>query len=252
MGQDVSVNLVAGLHNVRLALENGQIPMLEILIDAGRDDQRISEIISLATKRGISLRKVAKRKLDEQAPGVKHQGVIARLDGSPRDKRQGIETILSGLDHDPMLLVLDGVKDPHNLGACLRSADGAGVDALIVPENRACGMTPVVSKVAAGAAHTVPLVVVTNIASALKDLKQRGLWIVGASDDAPATLWESDLSGPLAIVLGGEEGGLRDLTRRHCDFMVGVPMRGVVESLNVSVAAALVMYEALRQRRIKN
>ncbi|MDX1697729.1 MAG: 23S rRNA (guanosine(2251)-2'-O)-methyltransferase RlmB, partial [Thiohalobacterales bacterium] len=180
-------------------------------------------------------------------PGLRHQGVVARCLGSPTTA--SVDALVTNLDHPAFLLILDGVQDPRNLGACMRCADAAGVDAIVVPADNACDITPVVSKVAAGATHSVPYFRVSNLRRTLSALKEQGVWIVGTSDQAESTLWRSDLSGPIAVVLGAEGKGLRRLTQEHCDFLVSIPMLGHVQSLNVSVAAGVVLYEALRQRR---
>lgn len=241
--------VIAGLHDVRLALGRQPGDVVEVCIDSRRGDRRVREIVALATGQGVPVSRLNRQRIDELSAGVRHQGVLARCRGSRLPGYSGLESLLANLDHEPLLLILDGVQDPHNLGACLRSADGAGVDAVIVPEDRSCKITPVVSRVAAGAANVVPFFAVTNLGRTLTMLKERGVWIAGAADQAETMLWDTDLGGPLALVLGAEGSGLRELTRRHCDYLVGIPMRGAVESLNVSVATALLLYEALRQRR---
>jgi 23S rRNA (guanosine2251-2'-O)-methyltransferase len=175
-----------------------------------------------------------------------HQGVAARV--QPLPTSNSLDDLLDELKEPPLLLVLDGVTDPHNLGACLRVADGAGAQAVIAPKDHAVGVNATVAKVASGAAETVPYFMVTNLARTLGELKERSIWCVGTSDDAPKTLYQADLKGPVALVLGAEGSGLRQLTRKTCDELVSIPMRGAVESLNVSVASGLCLYEALRQR----
>jgi len=215
----------------------------------GRDDQRLQKLLSSAERLDIAVTRVSRRELDELAEGEgRHQGVAALCDsGDVQDERFLFE-LLAGLPDAPFLLVLDGVKDPHNLGACLRSADAAGVQAVIVPKDNSVGMTPTVQKVACGAAETVPLVVVTNLARTLKKLQSLGLWVVGTAGEARGLVYEADLKGPLALVMGAEEKGLRRLTREHCDLLVKLPMAGAVSSLNVSVAAGVCLFEAVRQR----
>jgi 23S rRNA (guanosine2251-2'-O)-methyltransferase len=176
----------------------------------------------------------------------RHQGVVARV--TPLAARHSLDDVLDGVAAAPLLLVLDGVTDPHNLGACLRVADGAGAHAVVAPKDHAVGLNATVSKVASGAAETVPYLMVTNLARTLGELKERDIRIVGTSDDAPATLYQADLRGPVALVLGAEGKGMRQLTRKTCDELVRLPMKGAVESLNVSVAAGVCLYEALRQR----
>lgn len=243
------MSVIGGLHDVRLALRNQPYEVREVFVDARRGDKRIAEIVSLADKAGVRLSRVTRRELDVMAAGLRHQGVVAHCDSARPLAAASLESYLANLDHDPLLLVLDEVQDPHNLGACLRTADAAGVDAVIVPEDRSCKITPVVSRVASGAAHTMPFYAVTNLGRTLSMLKDRGIWLAGASDDGDSSLWDVDLAGPAAIVLGAEGGGLRELTRRHCDYLVRIPMAGQVESLNVSVAAGVMLFEAVRQRR---
>jgi 23S rRNA (guanosine2251-2'-O)-methyltransferase len=249
MGSGRELILIGGLHDVRAALDRLGDDVDGVWIDARRDDRRMREILRLAEGRGIPVVRVSRRELDAMAGALRHQGVLAKCRGAVALDAAGLPTFVANLDHEPLLLVLDGVQDPHNLGACLRTADGAGVDAVIVPADSACGITPVVSRVAAGAAHSMPFYQVTNLARTLETLQAAGIWITGAADDAAMDLWEADLTGPAAIVLGAEGSGLRELTRRHCDHLVRIPMAGRVESLNVSVAAGVVLYEALRQRR---
>ncbi len=241
--------LVTGLHGVRAALRDHAEQVLELWVDAARHDQRLREIRQLAGKRGVAAQAVARKTLDRIAGGPRHQGVVARLKGSGAFPEQDLDKLLENLDEPAFLLVLDGVQDPHNLGACLRSADGAGVHAVIVPRDRSVGLTPTVAKVASGAAGEVPLVRVTNLARTLNKLREHhGIWLVGTSGDAPRSLYEQDLRGPLALVMGAEGEGMRRLTTEACDYLVHLPMRGGVESLNVSVATGICLYEALRQR----
>jgi len=240
---------VCGLHAVESLLKTRPGAVGELLAAEGRDDRRLNELLERAAAGGISVIRLPRRELDQLLPGSRHQGVIVRLGSTVNAlKEADIQPFLDGLDHAPLLLVLDGVQDPHNLGACLRTADAAGVDALVVPRDRAAGMTPTVRKVACGAAETVPVFTVTNLARALRTLKQAGVWLYGASDAAGSSLYEADFSGPLALVLGSEGTGLRRLTQELCDFQVAIPMAGSVSSLNVSVAAGVLLYEARRQR----
>jgi 23S rRNA (guanosine2251-2'-O)-methyltransferase len=246
-----SAHHACGLRTVESLLAVHPLQLREISVAAGRHDRRLAALIAAAESRGIPVRRLPVRELDRQLPGVRHQGVIAVLAEPPqREDRheRDLEAFLAGLGAPAFLLVLDGVQDPHNLGACLRTADAAGVHAVIVPRDRAAGITPVVRKVASGAAETVPVFRVTNLARCLRSLKQAGVWLYGADDDAGTTLYAADLRGPLALVLGGEGKGLRRLTRELCDYLVAIPMAGRVESLNVSVAAGVLLYEARRQR----
>ena len=239
--------LAWGLHSVREILSRAPERVLELWVLSGRADERMDAVLGLARQQGIACQPVRRDTLDGMAQGGAHQGVVARLAPAAALDENDLETLLDGLAEPPFLLVLDGVQDPHNVGACLRSADAAGVQAVIVPRDRAAGLTPAARKAAAGAAEVVPLVRVVNLARCLRSLKDRGIWLVGADADAPSA-FEADLSGPLALVLGGEGGGLRRLTRETCDLLVSLPMKGSVESLNVSVAAGALLYLALSKR----
>ena len=219
----------------------------EIYVDAGRSDGRMKELKSLAEKLNVRVMTADTKRLDGMAGGARHQGVVAMAD--EMSMPQFIEDVLETLDEPPLLLLLDGVQDPHNLGACLRVADGAGAHAVIAPKDRSCGLTTAAMKVASGAAETVPYIVVTNLARTMRDLKERGIWLVGTADDAPQSLWQAKLDGALGLVLGAEGEGLRRLTRDTCDHLVSIPMMGSVESLNVSVASGVCLYEARRRRK---
>jgi 23S rRNA (guanosine2251-2'-O)-methyltransferase len=242
------VALLGGLHDVRLALKSRPREVLHVWVDSRRADRRVAEIVTLAAEQGVAVSRITRREIDEKSGGIRHQGVLAQCPPARTTPGASLESLLDGLPHPPFLLILDGVQDPHNLGACLRTADAAGVDAVVVPQDRACAITPVVSRVAAGATHSLPFFAVTNLVRTLEMLKQRGIWITGATDDANQSLWACDLTGPVALVLGAEGTGLRELTRRHCDHLASIPMLGSVESLNVSVATGVMLYEARRQR----
>ncbi len=237
-----------GINSARSALRLGAGQVTELWLDRRRRDQRLAELVGLAREAGVHVRHLDRAALDDAAAGINHQGVIAWVTGPAALPVQDLDELLAGLTHPPLLLILDGVTDPHNLGACLRSADGAGADAVIAPKDKAAGLTPAAVKVASGAAGSVPFVQVTNLARTLAKLKAAGVWLVGTADGAPGDLYATDLRGALGLVLGGEGSGLRRLTREHCDLLVNIPMRGRVESLNVSVAAGVCLYEALRQR----
>jgi 23S rRNA (guanosine2251-2'-O)-methyltransferase len=237
---------LAGFHAVKGRLKQKADSVREIYVDAQRSDARMKELKSLADKLGVRLIAVDTRRLDGLAGGARHQGVVAMADEMRMP--QFIEDVLETLEEPPLLLLLDGVQDPHNLGACLRVADGAGAHAVIAPKDRSCGLTAAAAKVASGAAETVPYIVVTNLARTMKDLKERGIWLIGADDEAPRTLWQSRLEGAIGMVLGAEGEGLRRLTRDTCDHLVSIPMLGAVESLNVSVASGVCLYEARRRR----
>ncbi len=241
--------LIVGLHSVRTALRHGGSSVEALWVEAGRRDRRMREVLDLARKQGVNAEYVDRLQLDKMAPGANHQGVVARVAGVAALDEQALEGLLAGLQKAPFLLVLDGVQDPHNLGACLRSADAAGVDAIITPRDRSTGLTPTACKVACGAAETVPFVQVTNLSRTLRWLRESwGVRLIGTAGEASESLFDTDLNGPLAIVMGGEERGMRRLTRENCDQLVHLPMLGSVESLNVSVTAGICLYEALRQR----
>jgi 23S rRNA (guanosine2251-2'-O)-methyltransferase len=237
---------LAGFHAVKGRLKQKADSVREIYVDAQRSDARMRELKAIAEKLGVRLITVDAKRLDGLAGGARHQGVVAMADEMRMP--QFIEDVLEALDEPPLLLLLDGVQDPHNLGACLRVADGAGAHAVIAPKDRACGLTASAAKVASGAAETVPYIVVTNLARTMKDLKDRGIWLIGTADDVPQSLWQAKLDGALGLVLGAEGEGLRRLTRDTCDHLVSIPMMGAVESLNVSVASGICLYEARRRR----
>lgn len=237
-----------GLHAVQAALERAPENVPELWVDAKRHDKRMARILELAEAAGISVHSVNKKKLESMAPEGRHQGVVAHSLAPETYDERDLEALLANIDAPPFLLVLDGVQDPHNLGACLRSADAAGVQAVIAPKDRAASLTPTAIKVASGAAQTVPFIQITNLSRTLRDLKQRGIWLVGLDGYAEQSLFDTDLKGPLAIVMGAEGQGLRRLSKEHCDFLVTIPMAGSVESLNVSVATGICLFEALRQR----
>jgi 23S rRNA (guanosine2251-2'-O)-methyltransferase len=240
-----------GVHTVRVLLTRTPARVRRVLLAGGKDAGRLAELRTLATRHGIQVTTVDDATLDKLAEGGRHQGVLAEVTARSGDPETQLEEALEAASGPPLLLVLDGVQDPHNLGACLRSADAAGVTAVIVPRDRAAGLTPVVRKVAAGAAETVPLVSVVNLARTLRELKERGIWLTGTDDSADKSLYDVDLKGPLALVMGSEGEGMRRLTRECCDQLVSIPMGGAVESLNVSVAAGVVLFEAVRQRRVR-
>jgi 23S rRNA (guanosine2251-2'-O)-methyltransferase len=238
-----------GFHAVRLLLQRSPGRVKQLYLAAGRPGGRAAELQALAQSAGIPVKEANAEQLDELAQGGRHQGAVAEIRPRAGDPETQLEEALESATPSPLLLVLDGVQDPHNLGACLRSADAAGVHAVMAPRDRAVGLTRVVRKVAAGAAETVPFIAVVNLARTLRDLKERGIWIVGLDADADVELHDADLAGPVAIVMGAEGAGLRRLTREHCDQLLSIPMAGSVESLNVSVAAGVVLFEAVRQRR---
>ena len=238
---------IYGMHAVRVMLERHAERVLNVRLAEQRDDPRARAIEELARRHERPLQRVDLHALRQQLGDVAHQGVAAEITPLPPWSEDGLLDALQSAQA-PLLLALDGVQDPHNLGACLRSADACGALAVIVPRDRAAQLTPAARKVAAGAAETTPVVVVTNLVRTLKLLKEAELWIVGADAAAEKAAREVDLRGPVVLVLGGEGTGLRQLTRQNCDFLVHLPQRGTVESFNVSVAAAMLLYETLRQR----
>ena len=239
---------VYGIHAIESLLIHNHDSILQLYIQHGRGDQRMEAVLARAARLGIKVTEVSKAELDEKVDGV-HQGVVAMCRELKLEKSEGfLKQLLDGLDHPPFLLALDGVTDPHNLGACLRSAEAAGVDAVIVPKDKSALMTPTVRKVACGAAEIVPFVAVTNLVRSLKVLQDRGIWVQGAAGEATQSLYKSDLRGPLALVMGSEGKGLRRLTREQCDSLFSIPMAGEVSSLNVSVSAGVCLFEAVRQR----
>ena len=248
----MALERIYGLHAVRALLTRRPQAVARLYVQSGREDQRLKELLKLAAGAGVAVESRAAGALSDLSSGAPHQGVVAEVTPAVAlDEDALIEGVGQRIDSGegpPLLLVLDGIQDPHNLGACLRTADAAGVDFVIAPRDRATGLTPAVRKVAAGAAESVPFVQVTNLARALREIKDLGVWLVGTSDQAEASLYRADLKGPLGVVMGAEGQGLRRLTRELCDVEVCLPMRGMVESLNVSVATGVVLYEALRQR----
>lgn len=245
----MSEDRVYGLHAVLAALTASPQHVDAVWLDENRKDQRIHSIVRAAQAARVKLHKVPRAKLDQLAGIGQHQGVVARYRATPRQGEPELAGFLEQLPATPLLLVLDGVQDPHNLGACLRSAEAAGAHGVILPRDQSVSLTATVRRVACGAAEVVPIFQVPNLVRALKQMRERGIWLVGAAGDAKTAVFDADLRGPAALVLGGEERGLRRLTRENCDVLVHIPMLGEIESLNVSVAAGVCLYEAVRQRR---
>ena len=241
-------SVVFGLHAVRMLLQRHPERVRALWMQPGRDDARATELRQLARDLGLDVRTRSADELDRVTEGGVHQGVVADIAPAPPLREEDLDERVSAAGPAALVLVLDGIQDPHNLGACLRTADAAGVTAVVAPRDRAAGLTAAARKVATGAAESVPFVQVTNLARTLGRLKAAGVWVVGTEAEAPKSLHEADLTGPLAVVLGAEGHGMRRLTREACDFTVRLPMRGIVESLNVSVATGIVLYEVLRQR----
>lgn len=243
----MSETYIGGFHAVEAALDDAEKKPREVLILAGRNDARMSRLLTVAQRRNVTVRTVSRDQLDMLAPGLRHQGVIAAVQAADY---QGEEALDLPATPDRLVLVLDGVQDPHNLGACLRTAEAVGVTAVIIPKDRAVGLTPVARKAAAGAAERVPVVAVTNLVRTLEKLKSLGYWVTGLAGEETDSIYDVDLTGPTVLVMGGEGEGLRRLTGETCDRLVQIPMVGKIESLNVSVAAAVCLYEAFRQRQL--
>ncbi len=242
----MSSKVLFGFHAVTVRLKTAPESIQELHVDSTRRDARMRQFVERAQAAGAKLVDSDGARLDAMAGTTRHQGVVARV--TALAARHSLDDVLDDVQGPPLVLVLDGVTDPHNLGACLRVADGAGADAVVAPKDHAVGLNATVAKVASGAAETVPYLMVTNLARTLAELKERDIRVIGTSDDAPQTLYQADLRGPVALVLGAEGPGMRQLTRKHCDELVRIPMAGAVESLNVSVAAGICLYEARRQR----
>ncbi|MCB1859897.1 MAG: 23S rRNA (guanosine(2251)-2'-O)-methyltransferase RlmB [Gammaproteobacteria bacterium] len=246
---DPKRQIIAGMHSVRSALKHGDGAVRELWVEQGRRDRRINELVALAKEIGAQVHRVAPEVLETLAGGINHQGVAASSVVPAAGDEKALRSLLIGLREPPFLLILDGVQDPHNLGACLRSAEGAGVHGVIAPKDRSCGLSPTACKVASGAAELVPFFQVTNLARILDWLRREsGIWLLGTAGEAGTSFFGADLTGPLGIVMGGEEKGLRRLTRERCDSLAKLPMAGKIESLNIAVAAGICLYEAVRQR----
>lgn len=239
---------IYGLHAVQSVLENNTQQLCQVWVQDGRHDKKLTDLLAQLQKNSVPVQVQSRRSLDEKVDGHRHQGVIAEVLLAEIETEQGLDGLLASLQEPVFLLILDGVQDPHNLGACLRSAAAAGVHAVVIPKDRAVNVTSVVRKVASGAAEIVPLFAVTNLARTLRELKEAGVWLFGADGEAEKTVYQADLTGPIAIVMGGEGKGLRRLTREHCDILMKIPMTSAVESLNVSVATGVLLFEANRQR----
>ncbi len=244
--KSVSSRLIYGLHAVSSKLRHAPESIFELFISADRQDVRIRKLVTAAEQAGIDMVPGDSEKLSQMVGNRRHQGVVARIDA--RHKELKLADILETLDENALILVLDGIQDPHNLGACLRVADAAGVHAVVAPKDRAVGLNATAVKVASGAADTVPYVTVTNLARALREMQQAGVWVAGTANEAAKNLYQLDLKIPIAWVLGAEGDGLRRLTRDTCDELVRIPMYGCVESLNVSVASGICLFETRRQR----
>ena len=242
-------DIVYGIHPVSAVLESEPENILSVwLLESS--ENRARELAESLENLGLKIQKVKRKTLDSITDGANHQGIVIRIRASKQAGENELLDLISGAEK-PFILVLDDVTDPHNLGACLRSADGAGVTAVVVSRDHAAGLNGTVRKVACGAAENVPFFTVTNLSRTLKALKEFGVWIIGTAGEAEKLVYEADLSGPVALVMGAEDRGMRRLTRENCDDLVKLPMNGSVSSLNVSVATGIVLYEAVRQRMFK-
>jgi len=252
MGRDTKrePRVVFGFHAVLSRVRADPSSVLEIFLDETRNDARARDLATAAERAGVKLMRVPTKRLDGFYGGGRHQGVVARVE--VKSAADTVGELLENLKVPPLLLVLDGVTDPHNLGACLRVANAAGAHAVIAPRDRAAGITPAVSKVASGAAEATPYIMVTNLARTLAEIKERNVWVIGADERAEKTLYDADLPDAIAWVLGAEGEGMRRLTRESCDLLVRIPMLGDVESLNVSVSAGVCLFESVRRRKGKD
>lgn len=240
---------IFGLHPARAILEQQPERLVEIFVTRERQDKPLQEIVSLAQRLGVRVQFVPKATLDKKTDGGNHQGILITATAVPPLNEHDLDRLCEEAGARAFFLVLDGVTDPHNLGACIRTADAAGVTAVIVPKDKSASITPIVSKVACGAAETVPFVQVTNLARTLRQLQERQVWVIGTAGEATRTLYNVDMRGAVALVMGAEGDGMRRLTRETCDELIRIPLLGTVSSLNVSVATGVCLYEVVRQRQ---
>ncbi len=238
--------MIFGFHAVTARMRHDAASVEEVYVDAGRHDRRMHDLLKAAKEANVRIIQVDDQRLSSMVGTHRHQGVVARA--GQLSLARNLDELLDAIVGPPLLLILDGITDPHNLGACLRVADGAGAHAVIAPKDRAVGLNATAAKVASGAAETVPYITVTNLARTMRELKERDVWLIGTTDDAEKGLYEADFSGAAALVMGSEGEGMRRLTRETCDVLVSIPMFGAVESLNVSVASGICLFEARRQR----
>lgn len=243
-----SAALLTGIHSVSSALVQRPSQLLEIQVVRGSQNSRLQELCELAKSAAVPLSFVSRDALDKLSDGGRHQDVVAWFEASNIYSEKQLDQVLDAALENPLILILDGVQDPHNLGACIRTAEAAGVAAVIYPKDKSANITPVARRAAAGAAEVIPLIEVTNLARVLKQLKQRGIWLAGTSDQAHTDIYQVDLKGGLGLVMGSEGSGMRRLTEELCDYTFNIPMAGSVSSLNVSVATGICLFEALRQR----
>ncbi|MFD2176527.1 23S rRNA (guanosine(2251)-2'-O)-methyltransferase RlmB [Veronia pacifica] len=244
----MSNEMIYGIHAVKAVLAADPARFIEVFVLKGRQDDRMLPVLNELASMGVTIQESGRKALDDKAKGASHQGIIARVKPGRQYNENDIDIILDGKEN-PLLLVLDGVTDPHNLGACLRNADAAGACAVIVPKDKSAQLNATARKVAVGAAEVVPLVRVTNLARTMRKLQEKGVWFVGTAGEATYDIYQSKLTGPLAIVMGAEGDGMRRLTRETCDELISIPMSGSVSSLNVSVATGICLFEAVRQRQ---
>jgi 23S rRNA (guanosine2251-2'-O)-methyltransferase len=241
-------NIIYGHHAILSILKHEAESIVELWVDAGRHDERAKEVVDIARQAGISAKRIKRELLDTKTSNAKHQGFVALSQQTTVLDEKALKSMLGKLDESVFLLILDGIQDPHNLGACLRSADAAGVHGVIIPRDKSCSLTATVRKVASGAVDTLPLYQVTNLVRTMEMLKKAGIWLFGTDAEADTTVFNTDFKGAVAIVMGAEGKGLRRLTREHCDALMSLPMSGSVSSLNISVAAGVCLYEVVRQR----
>lgn len=246
----MSEHFVYGIHAVAALLANPHRSIQKIYLNKERDDRRLQELVSRCQQKKFPIQYLTASQMNQQFPDFIHQGIVASAGSLPNYTERDLTSLLEASKNPCLILILDGITDPHNLGACLRSADAAGVDFVIIPKDKNASLTPVVSKIASGAAESVPLVRVTNLVRAIETLKQNGVWIYGTAGEATASIYTLDHQRPLALVMGAEGTGMRRLTREQCDALFSLPMRGTVSSLNVSVATGVCLYEIQRQRNL--
>jgi 23S rRNA (guanosine2251-2'-O)-methyltransferase len=245
----VKTEMIFGLHSVQAILKTAPQRILNIYALQGRSDQRLQKILQSAQTNGIAVATTSRQKLDEMCQDENHQGLVAVCTPGEIQDETFLFKLIENLSEPAFLLILDGVTDPHNLGACMRSAEAAGVHVVVAPKDKSVGLTPVARKVACGAAEVLPFVTVTNLARTLKKLQDKGVWLYGTSGEAEKSIYETELTGSIAILMGAEGDGMRRLTSETCDHLMNIPMAGMVSSLNVSVATGVCLFEAVRQRR---
>jgi 23S rRNA (guanosine2251-2'-O)-methyltransferase len=246
----MKLEAVYGLHAVTTLLQRSPDQVVELWVMKGRQDQRMQRVLELAAEQGLDIREADKGLMNQKADEGNHQGIIAWRKPVQNKNEKHLPDILDGISGNALILILDGVTDPHNLGACLRTADAAGVQVVIAPKDKSAPLNATAAKVACGAAEAVPYIQVTNLARTMKELQERGIWIVGTAGEATHSIYQQDFTGPTALVMGAEGSGMRRLTREHCDYLVNIPMAGEVSSVNVSVATGICLFEAVRQRQL--